>query len=390
MGLNFHKSIRIAKGVSLNVGTNGVSMSVRGKKNGIGYSLNSSGRTTVSLPGTGLSYSTNLKTAAKKATASSRNYKSEAYQKKQALDKEKERRQKAAEREAAAQEKAKQKQDELAANTLKVEEFENYLDMIRSVHKECEAPVDWVRIRDAAPPFAKAEGGPAEKAARLALASCQLGLGARLFGGQDTRRAALEAAVEAAKQQDAAQFDAWRESVKFADRMLAGDTDAYLEAIGESNPFEDFANYGSDLEFGTDSGEYIEIEFRVRSKEVVPETVLSLTSAGKLSEKAMSRTMYYDLTQDYVCSCAIRLAREMFAILPVQAVIVHAVDSVLNTATGNDTEVTLLSVGFTREGFEGINFDRIDPSDFLSAFPLKMGFNKTTGFRPVERITIKA
>ena len=55
MGLNFRKSIKIAKGVSVNVGTGGVSVSLRGKKKGIGYSLNSSGRATVSLPGTGLS-----------------------------------------------------------------------------------------------------------------------------------------------------------------------------------------------------------------------------------------------------------------------------------------------------------------------------------------------
>ena len=390
MGLNFHKSIKIAKGVSLNVGTGGVSVSVRGKAKGIGYSLNSSGRASVSLPGTGLSYSTNVRTAAKKAVKSARNYKSDAYKKQQALAKEKGRQQKAAEKEAAAQEKAQQKQDELCANRLKVEEFTNYLDMIKSVHKECEEPVDWEKIRDAKPPFTKAEGGPAEKAARHALASYQPGLGAKLFGGEEKRRAELQAAIETAKQQDAEEFEAWQESVKFADRMLAGDVDAYLEAIDEGNPFEDFANYGSDLEFGTDSGDYIEIEFRVKSKEVVPEKSLSLTSTGKLSEKEMSRTMYYDLTQDYVCSCAIRLAREMFAILPVQAVIVHAVDGILNTATGNDTEETILSVGFTREGFSGINFDRIDPSDFLSAFPVKMHFHKTTGFSPVERITVDA
>ena len=377
MGLNFRKSIKIAKGVSLNVGTGGVSVSVRGKAKGLNYSLNSSGRGTVSLPGTGLSYSTNLKTAAK----TGRTYKSDAYQKRQALEK-----QKAAQ---AKLEKEQAKQNELAENKLRVEEFENYLDMVRGVHLECEPPIDWQKLRDAMPPFTKAEGGPAERAARAALANYQPGFGAKLFGQDDKRRAELQQAIEAAKQEDAEAFEGWQESVKFADRVLSGDVDAYYEALEAANPFEDFAQFGSDLEFGTDSGDYMEIEFCVKSQEVVPEKQLSLTSTGKLSEKEMPRTMYYDITQDYVCSCAIRLAREIFSILPVQAVLVHAVDTVLNTATGHETEETILSVGFTREGFEGINFERIDPSDFLSTFPMRMQFAKTAGFKPVERITVE-
>ena len=393
MGLNFRKSIKIAKGVSVNVGTGGVSVSLRGKKKGIGYSLNSSGRATVSLPGTGLSYSTNLKTAAKKAEKKIREYKSDAYKKSETLGKKKadlEKEKAALAKQQAAEQKEQAKQAELAENRLKVEEYENYIERIKGVHKECDEVIDWEKVRDAKPPFAKEEGGPAEKAARAALDSFKPGVMGKLFGSDDKRRAELEKAVEAAKAADAEEFEAWQESVAFAGRILSGDVDAYLEALEEANPFEDFADYGSDLEFGTDSGEYMEIEFRVKSREVVPENVLSLTSTGKLSEKAMSKTMYYDLTQDYVCSCAIRLAREIFAVLPVEAVLVHAVDGVLNTATGNDTEETILSVGFTREGFKGINFDRIDPSDFLAAFPMRMQFSKTAGFKPVERIQAEA
>ena len=389
MGLNFRKSIKIAKGVNLNVSKSGVSVSLHGKAKGLNYSLNSSGRTTVSLPGTGLSYSTNVKTAAKKAIGSTRAYHSDAYKQQQNLQREREKQQRALEKAQAAQQKEQAKQAELAENHLRVQEFQNYIDRIKSVHKECEAPVDWVRIRNAAPPFDPSQGGPAEQAARAQLAGYHPGFGAQLFGSGERQRAELEQAVLRAQQQDAEQFQAWQESVRFADRILAGDVDAYLEAIAGSNPFEDFAEYGSDLEFGTDNGQYMEIEFRVKSQEVVPQKQLSLTSTGKLSEKAMSKTMYYDLMQDYVCSCAIRLARELFAILPIEAVLVHAVDSVLNTATGNDTEETILSVGFTREGFSQINFDRIDPSDFLSTFPMQMRFAKTSGFRPVERITVQ-
>lgn len=56
MGINFRKRIKIAKGVYLNVGKKGVSASFGVK----GLTVNSKGKMTASLPGTGLSYSTKL------------------------------------------------------------------------------------------------------------------------------------------------------------------------------------------------------------------------------------------------------------------------------------------------------------------------------------------
>lgn len=57
MGLRFRKSIKLGKGVKLNLGKKSVGLSVGGK--GARFSVNSKGRTTTTLgiPGTGLSYS---------------------------------------------------------------------------------------------------------------------------------------------------------------------------------------------------------------------------------------------------------------------------------------------------------------------------------------------
>lgn len=162
--------------------------------------------------------------------------------------------------------------------------------------------------------------------------------------------------------------------------------DDYYDIIAEANPFEDLLEYGSGFEFGTDDPDLMEIEFQVKSDTVVPKTSKTLTKTGKLSEKALSKTDYYDITQDYVCSCAIRLAREIFALLPVETVIVHADDMILDTATGRDKTQTILSVRFLRSRFENINFDRIDPSDFLETFEHHMKFRKTAGFSEVKRL----
>ncbi len=370
MGLRFHKSISICKGVKLNVSKSGVGVSVGTK--GLHYSINSQGKNTatVGLPGTGLSYSKSFTLGKKKKSTS------DASKKKEELKKQKE--------ELAAQ-KAEQKAAELEENTLKAAESENYCELIKSVHKECAEDIDWVSLMNCPPPFVKNQGGPREAEAQKALDEYKPGLAGKLFGDAKAKEK-LTAALEEAKKEDAAEFAEWQNNYKLAQRVIDGDTDAYLEVIAEANPFEDLVEYGSGFEFGTDDPSVMEIEFQVKSDEVVPKTQVTVLKSGKLSEKELTKSAYYDLEQDYVCSCAVRLAREIFAILPVGGVIVHAVDTVLDTATGNDTETTILSVLFEREKFGQVNFDRIDPSDFVNSFTCNMKFTKTAGFKPVKRL----
>lgn len=370
MGLRFHKSISICKGVKLNLSKSGVGVSLG--TNGARYSLNTSGRRTATfgIPGTGLSYVKTFSSSKKKKSTSN------ATKKKEELKKQKE--------ELAAQ-KAEQKATEMQESELRAAEAANYVDLIKSVHKECENDVDWSAVLESPPPFVKGQTGPREAEAQKALDEYKPGLAGKLFGDAKAKEK-LTTALEEAKKADAQEFADWQDSYKFAQRIIDGDIDAYLEAINESNPFEDLVEYGSGFEFGTDDPSVMEVEFQVKSEEVVPKTTVTVLKSGKLSEKEMTKTAYYDLTQDYVCSCAVRIAREIFAVLPVGGVIVHAVDNILDTATGNDAEVTILSVLFEREKFEAANFDRIDPSDFVNSFTCNMNFAKTAGFKPVKRL----
>ena len=66
--------------------------------------------------------------------------------------------------------------------------------------------------------------------------------------------------------------------------------------------------------------------------------------------------MHFDIAQDYICSCALRIAREMFALLPIDRVVIHAIDTVEDSA-GIEYDDTVLSVLIYRHQFDGINFD---------------------------------
>jgi len=335
MGLNFRKSINIAKGLKLNLSKSGPSISFG--KSGLRQSINLKGqsRTTIGIPGTGVYYT---KTANVKNVASSL-FGGKDKDKKQAAAGKKAVAGTSKKDEAALAAKAKARQEAEEAKAAELEQakqtvadYEAYIDSIKSVHKASDGKVDWEKV--------KAGNVPAD----------MTGL------------------------------------VNFADRVLSGDTSAYLEVIGAFNPFEDLAEYGSNFLVGTDDPSILEVEFQVKSDEVVPTTGYSLTAAGKLSEKELGKAAYYDLVQDYVASTVLRVARDSFALLPIKTVLIHACDTVINTATGHEEEMTLLSAKIGRDQIEMINFELVDPSDCLDQFECNCNFKKTSGYSPVDRL----
>jgi hypothetical protein len=101
----------------------------------------------------------------------------------------------------------------------------------------------------------------------------------------------------------------------------------------------------------------------------------------------MTKSNFYELYQDYVCGAVLRVARELFALLPIEMVLVTATGTLLNTQTGHMEEQPILSVAMPRKTLEKLNLDMIDPSDSMSNFIHRMKFMKTKGFAKVERIS---
>ena len=337
MGLNFRKSITLFKGVKLNLSKGGPSLSFG--RSGLRQSINlkGQGRTTIGIPGTGVYYTknTNVKKLVKQGK-----------EKIQELsDKKKGKAEAAAALPAAAAAKgtkttkaaaakaapaAPAVNPELEQNQQLVAEFEERIEAVKSVHKQSDGYIDWEVIKKGA--------------------------------GNN------------------------KELVPFAESVLAGNIDSYFKVIAEAGPFDDLLEFGSGFEVGTDDPSILEIEFKVMSSEVIPQNKLSLKANGDLVEKPFTKSEYYELVQDYVASTILRVARDSFALLPIQKVLIHAVDSQLNTATGNEDEITIVSVMIKRDALMTINFERVDPSDCLAGFEINEKFKKTAGFAPVDRL----
>ena len=335
MGLNFRKSISIAKGLKLNLSKSGPSISFG--KSGLRQSVNLKGqaRTTVGIPGTGVYYTkqTNVKNIAGALTGGGKDKKKAETSGKKAIAAPSKRDEAAIAAKAQAKQQAEeQKAAELAQAQQTVADYNALIEAITSVHKASDGKVDWEKVR--------AGNVPAD----------MTGL------------------------------------VNFAERVLSGDTSAYLEVIGAFNPFEDLTEFGSGFLVGTDDPDILEVEFQVKSDEVVPTIGYSLTASGNLSEKELGKAAYYDIVQDYVASTVLRVARDAFALLPIKTVLIHACDTVINTATGHEQEMTLLSARISREQLETINFQLVDPSDCLGIFECNCNFKKTSGYSPVDRL----
>lgn len=247
--------------------------------------------------------------------------------------------------------------------------------------------MDWEQIKNSKPPFEKGTRGPEELNAINKYNSLKPTFTEKLAKAKfEQRKAIAYEEIAKSKVRDTENYAAWEALVECADKVLNGDIDSYYDAINAYDPFVELSKLGSDFEFGTDDSRLMEIEFCTKFDEIIPHEKLTLTPAGKVSYKSMSKTEMYDITQDYVCSLAIRLAREIFALIPVDTVIVHA-DENSKDAFGNDARYTILSVKFERAVFERTNFDYVDASDFVATFIYNEKFLKTQGFRPIERLT---
>ena len=342
MGLNFRKSISLGKGLKLNLSKSGPSVSFG--KSGFRQSVNLKGqaRTTVGIPGTGIYYTknTNVKNVVSGLTGKA----NDAKNKKAADSKTAAKAPKGAKAAGAAgaaagatagtkaAAKPAVNEELIAASKAKVEEFAAGIEALKSVHKQSDGYIDWEAIANGA------------------------------VSGQ------------------------MKELQPFAQSVLAGDIDAYFNVIAEVGPFDDLLEYGSGFEVGTDDPKIMQIEFQVKSDDIVPTQYPDMKANGELVMKDFTKSAYYELVQDYVSSTMLRVARDTFALLPVQYVLIHAVDKILNPATGNDEEVTIASVKIKRDALATLNFERIDPSDCLESFESNVKFKKTTGYAPVDRV----
>lgn len=281
-----------------------------------------------------------------------------------------------------------------------VEVYENHVEVLLSVHKECGGAINWKSLLNGAEPKEPQHDASSEAAAYHALESYSPSFLTRLFKREARQRKALTLKVEVGKAEDLNRYQAahvewreahsnWAEKRELSKRILAGDKQAKLDAIEAFEPFTEIAHLGSGIELIVHESGLLEARLAIHGTHVIPSEIKSLLKSGKLSTKPMPVSRFNELHQDYVCSCALRVARELLAILPDDLVIVTALDNVLNSSTGHVEELPILSTAFSRITLNSLNLEAIDPSDAMKNFVCNMSFKKTQGFSAVSVLDAK-
>jgi hypothetical protein len=244
---------------------------------------------------------------------------------------------------------------------VEVETYENALEVLLSVHKEQVDPMDWLSIAATLPPVPPSRQSNNELKARQRIAITPA-------------RKEAEAAIDQAKQQDDREYqealqayaDAhadWEKMSNLARKILAGDSNAYIPAIEELSPFSELAIIGSSFHYTVHNPRLVEVVVSTNGRQAIPTELKTLTASGKVSVKAMPKSRFVEIYQDYVCGCVLRVARELFALLPIESLLISATAEALDTSTGQLVERPFLSVVISRATVNTLNFENLDPSD---------------------------
>jgi len=300
----------------------------------------------------------------------------------------------AAERDAWRRQKAAQNAQMVADSEDAVDDWARYIDKLVSVHTDLAHAIDWqamaVRRQPKEPHLANSH----QRSAEVALATFKSRFFDVFRGGTVKRRAALEAGLANALVRDQtdhknalmAYRDAlqdWDNDKALAPRLIAGEAGAIKEVIEEMQSLSDQDLIGSAVSFLINDG-FLHAKPEVHSDEIVPNFRRQQLASGKLSETKMPVGQFNELYQDYVSSVALKIAGDLFNIVPLDEIYVTCLTQMLNPQTGHQEMTPILSVQFVRQTFKSLNLASLDPSDSMANFNHVMSFKKTKGFAQVE------
>jgi hypothetical protein len=262
-------------------------------------------------------------------------------------------------REWERQAKQRAKLSAIEQARLEVETYESRVELLRSVHKEQGEQWDWPAIAASLPPPHPQKNSFHERKAnqRFTVVPAEKKESAQRMLEQ--ARLQDEQDFQEAMQSYSEQMAEWEKLKNLARRILAGEHKAYTEALVEFNPFADISDLGSSINFTVHDAKLLECVLKVSGRQIIPAEVKTLTASEKISIKPMPKGRFHEIYLDYLCGCVLRVAREVFALLPVATVLVTAAADSFDSRSGQSVELPVLSVSAQRAIVTQLDFGRL-------------------------------
>lgn len=301
----------------------------------------------------------------------------------------------AAERESLRQQKAQMKEAIASDAAAAVQALESFQTSLISIHTKLADPIDWSAMASKPRPSEPALSSDHTASARLALDRFKPGLFDVFRGGSARVRRRLEDALASAPSKDRAVFDGaapehaaalgeWESDTDQARRLIAGDPEATKTVIAEMQAALEGEGYiGSHIAYHIEPA-YLHATPHVHGSDVIPDYRRKQLASGRLSQTKKPVGEFNELYQDYVASVALKVAGDLFRVLPRDEIYVTCETAMVNPRTGHKEATPILSAQFVRKTFEQLNLERIDPSDAIANFRHAMSFKRAHGFAPIE------
>ncbi|RKS86888.1 hypothetical protein DES39_0092 [Orbus hercynius] len=273
-----------------------------------------------------------------------------------------------------------------------VKEFENHLNALITLHVKTSKYIDWLELSISSKPNPPIMSYENKNIAVNAYETFSPNFFQKLFKRTNKIKKLLQQKIEIAEntdkelyKQSIKKFDLklseWKKDIELSKKVLSYDEESFNHILQNRSELP-LACLKYKLDIKEDK--LLRISIYINGQEIVPTEVKLLLKSGKVSTKKMSKTKYYEIYQDYVCSILFKVAREVFALLPVKETVITIFDHILDQSTAYLRDIPILSSLMINETINKLNIDKIDPSEALKNFSHNMSFKKTTGFEPVE------
>jgi hypothetical protein len=278
-----------------------------------------------------------------------------------------------------------------------VNEEEQLLQHLTSMHENDPIHVDWCEINESTAPIEPVYSSSEEDAAKIRFLEFKPSWLHKLFGYK-RRLKGLERQIPKAAARDekrhaevmleyGKQHKTWQTLQRISNGVIDHEPSAYKEAMDYFQLFVEADYFGSAISFSLNK-EISTIDLHVHDIDIIPNYIFSQTAAGKLSKKNMPQSKRNKYYQEHVCSALLKVARDMLGLLPLSSVLINAMSRRLNSVTGRIEDQVLLSVLFDHAILEELNFTGVDPADAMGNFMHNMKFTNAGGFGAVEKINI--
>jgi len=275
--------------------------------------------------------------------------------------------------------------------------YNNYIRSLLSIHQDSRGILNWDDFREIPEPKLPLRPSLNQDIAEEEYKAYQPTMLDKILGQRKKKLSDLMKNTEQAKRDDDLIYNAslkefkndhqeWKKGQLIAVGVKNKEPVAYQQAIEFFEPFKQILQLGAkvDCESFTD---YIIAHLNFHWAEVIPDYMVTQTAAGKVLSSQMPDLKFNEICHHHVCASALRTGREIFALLPIGCVLVHAYANLPDKKTGSAQKKIILSVKFTRTALQELNFSTLNGPDFFPGFPHHMDFSVEDGFLPTQPLS---